>query len=145
MTKEQFALVDASLNAVSAVLLMAAYSAVKRKYYRAHGWMMGSALVISTVFLGFYVTSKVLFGENSTKQLGMHPLRIIYLIILVPHVLLAIGMLPLILMVVWRAYKRDWVRHRKLARPTFWIWLYVSVTGVVIYYMLYHLFPRLTS
>ena len=144
MTKEDFALVNASLNAVSAVLLVAGYIVVKRGNYRTHGWMMGSSLVVSTVFLGFYLTSKFLFGENSTKHLGLHPLRILYLVILVPHVLLAVGMLPPILMVVWRAYKRDWVRHRKLARPTFWIWLYVSVTGVVIYLMLYHLFPKLT-
>ncbi len=145
MNREQFALLNATLNGLSGILLVVAYIAVKRKKYYLHGWLMSTAIVSSAVFLVSYLLSKYLFGEQSTKQLGMHPLRIIYLIILVPHVLLAVGMLPLIFITVWRAYKRDWVRHVKIARPTFWIWLYVSVTGVIIYWMLYHLFPTMKS
>jgi len=145
MNQAQFALLNATLNGLSGILLVVAYLAVKRQKYTLHGWLMSTAIVSSAVFLVCYLLSKYLFGEQSTKQLGMNPLRILYLIILVPHVLLAVGMLPLIFITVWRAYKRDWVRHRRIARPTFWIWLYVSVTGVVIYWMLYHVFPTMAA
>lgn len=143
MNQAQFALLNASLNGLSGLLLVIAYIAVKRQKYTLHGWLMSTAIVSSAVFLVCYLVSKHLFGEQSTKELGTHPLRIVYLIILIPHVLLAVGMLPLIFLTVWRAYRRDWIRHRKIARPTFWIWLYVSVTGVIIYWMLYHLFPTM--
>jgi uncharacterized membrane protein YozB (DUF420 family) len=66
-----------------------------------------------------------------------------YLLMLVSHIILAIVMLPMILMTILRAYRRQWDRHRKIARPTFWIWLYVSITGVLIYAILYHLVPRM--
>ena len=72
-------------------------------------------------------------------------LRSIYLAILFPHILLAAVMVPMILMTLLRAYRRQWTRHRRIATPTWWIWLYVSVTGVVIYWMLYHLFPSLRT
>ncbi len=145
MNQAQFALLNASLNGLSGILLVVAYIAVKRQKYTLHGWLMSTALVSSAVFLACYLTSKYLFGEQSTRELGAHPLRIVYLIILVPHVLLAVGMLPLIFITVWRAVRRDWLGHRKIARPTFWIWLYVSVTGVIIYWMLYHLFPTMKA
>ena len=57
------------------------------------------------------------------------------------HIVLAVAMLPMIFMALFRTYRRDWDRHKKIARPTFWIWLYVSVTGVLIYLILYHLVP----
>jgi uncharacterized membrane protein YozB (DUF420 family) len=146
MTKEEFALTNAALNATSAVLLMMAYMAIKRLRYRTHGWLMVSALLTSTVFLGFYVTSNVLYGDRSTKDLGIPSwLRITYLLFLASHVLLAIGMLPLIFMTVWHAARRNWPKHRRIARPAFWIWLYVSVTGVLVYWLLYHLFPKLAA
>jgi uncharacterized membrane protein YozB (DUF420 family) len=69
----------------------------------------------------------------------------VYFVILIPHVILAVVMLPMIGMTIWRASRRQWDRHRRLARPTFWIWLYVSVTGVIIYAMLYHLFPAVAA
>ncbi len=72
-----------------------------------------------------------------------HWLRGIYLLILFPHILLAGVMVPMIGIALWRAYNRQWSRHHRIAVPTFWIWFYVSVTGVVIYWMLYHLFPSL--
>ena len=146
MTKEQFAFVNAALNATSALLLMAAYIAIQRQKYRTHGWLMGSALATSTVFLGFYVTSQVLFGDRSTKDMGLEPwLRNSYLIMLASHVLLAVVLLPFIIWTVWLAYKRNWPTHRRVAKPTFWVWLYVSVTGVLIYWMLYHLFPTMAA
>jgi len=145
MTKEQFALLNACLNGLSGLLLVVAYVAVKKKRYYLHGYLMSAAIVSSAVFLVSYLTSKALHGEQSTSALGTSPIRIIYFIILIPHVLLAVGMLPFIFVTVLRAYQRDWIRHRRIARPTFWIWLYVSVTGVIIYWMLYHLFPTMLA
>lgn len=142
--KAVLAAINASLNGTSAMLLIVAYVFVKRRNFRAHGYLMVSAVIVSTVFLGFYLTSHYKYGERSS---GLPPgaLRTIYLLILLPHIALAMGMLPMIAMTLWRAYQRDWVRHRRIARPTFWIWLYVSVTGVIVYWMLYHLFPSLPA
>jgi len=144
MTQEQFAFLNASLNGTSALLLMAAYVAIKRNRVYLHGWLMGSAVVTSAVFLGCYLVAHYLFKERTTG-IPMQPLKVVYFVILIPHVIFAIGMLPFIFVTLWRAYQRDWVRHRRIARPTFWIWLYVSVTGVIIYWMLYHLFPTMQS
>ncbi len=69
--------------------------------------------------------------------------KTVYLLMLLTHVMLAIAMLPMIAMALWRAYHRQFHRHMKIARPTFWIWLYVSVTGVVIYFVLYHIAPAI--
>jgi uncharacterized membrane protein YozB (DUF420 family) len=122
---------------------MAAYMAIQRQKYRTHGWLMGTALATSTVFLASYLYSHYLFGERSS---GLHPgpLRTAYFILLASHVLLAVAMLPFIIWTVWLAARRNWRLHRKIAQPTFWVWLYVSVTGVVVYYLLYRVFPRLT-
>ncbi|CAN5381540.1 hypothetical protein BH10PLA1_BH10PLA1_07090 [soil metagenome] len=144
MTQEQYAFLNASLNGLSAMLLMAAYVAIKRGYIRVHGWLMGTAFVTSAVFLACYLTAHALFPERTT-HLKLQPITMVYFAILIPHIILAVGMLPFIFVTFWRAYKRDWVRHRKIARPTFWIWLYVSVTGVIIYWMLYHLFPTMAA
>lgn len=144
MTKEEFAFTNAALNATSALLLMGAYLAIKRQKYRTHGWMMAGALVTSAVFLCFYVTSYILYDDRSSKDFGIPGwLRISYLLMLASHVLLATGMLPLIYLAVWHAARQNWAKHRRIARPTFWIWLYVSVTGVLVYWLLYHLFPSL--
>lgn len=145
MTKEQYALLNACLNGLSGLLLVIAYIAVKKKRYYLHGYLMSAAILSSAVFLVSYLTSKYLHGEQSTAYLGDSLIRIVYIVILIPHVLLAVGMLPFIYLTVLRAYRRDWVRHRRVARPTFWIWLYVSVTGVIIYWMLYHLFPTMQA
>jgi uncharacterized membrane protein YozB (DUF420 family) len=122
------------------VLLVLAFVMVKQKNYRAHAYLMLSGLTTSAVFLVFYITSHALYGERSSG-LQASPLRTFYFILLASHVLLAVGMLPLIAMSLWRAYRRQWDRHRRIAAPTYWIWLYVSVTGVVVYVLLYHVFP----
>jgi len=142
--KELFAAINATLNGTSAVLLVLAYVMVKRRNYRAHAYLMLSGLTTSAVFLVFYITSHALYGER-TSGLQASPLRTFYFILLATHVLLAVGMLPLIVMSLWRAYRRQWDRHRRIASPTYWIWLYVSITGVIVYWMLYHLFPRLRA
>ena len=128
---------NATLNSISAVLLVCGYVFIRRGNWRAHATMMISATVVSAIFLACYLTYHTLHGEKSTSA---HPgiLRDVYLAILLPHLLLAVVMLPMIFLTLWRAYHRDWGRHRRIARPTFWIWLYVSVTGVIVYFMLYH-------
>lgn len=142
MTKEFFAALNATLNGTSAILLILAYIFALRKQYRTHATLMIAALATSAVFLGFYLYSHYTFGERSSGiQSGT--LKTLYLLLLASHVLLAVLMLPPILMTVWRASTRQWESHRKLARPTIWVWIYVSVTGVVVYYMLYHLFPSM--
>ncbi|MBC7783645.1 MAG: DUF420 domain-containing protein [Burkholderiales bacterium] len=140
--KELFAAFNSGLNATSALLLVTAYVFVRRRMYYAHGITMSAALLSSTVFLGSYLYSKFAYGEVTT---GMPAgwFRTFYFIVLLPHVLLAIGMLPLIGMTVFFAATRRWASHRRIARPTLGIWLYVSVTGVLIYFILYQWYPAL--
>ena len=138
---------NASLNGLATALLVAAYVFVKRRRVsesavRYHAALMIAAVVVSAAFLVSYLIYHYKVGEKSS---GLKPgtLRTVYFSILFPHIVLAAVMVPMILLTLWRAYRRQWEKHRRIARPTFWIWLYVSVTGVVIYWMLYHLFPTM--
>ena len=141
--KELLAAINATLNGSSAVLLVLAYWMIKQRKIRAHATLMICALCTSAIFLTCYLYSHYAYGERSS-HLQPSTLRTFYIILLISHVLLAVGMLPPILMTVSRAYNRQWISHARLARPTFWIWVYVSVTGVIVYWMLYHLFPSMT-
>jgi uncharacterized membrane protein YozB (DUF420 family) len=129
--------INASLNALSGVLLLIGFRLIKAGNWRAHAYTMISATFVSTIFLACYLGYHY---ENGEKSTGLHPgaLRDLYLAILFPHLLAALILLPMIAMTLWRAWNRDWVRHMKIAKPTFWVWLYVSVSGVVVYFMLYH-------
>ncbi|HTW95590.1 MAG TPA: DUF420 domain-containing protein [Tepidisphaeraceae bacterium] len=130
---------DASLNALCGCLLVTAFVCIKRRNWRAHGWSMVGATFVSAIFLACYLTYHIKHGEKSTATThAPHWLRMVYLAILFPHLLLALLMLPMIYLALRRAYFRQWERHRRIALPTFMIWLYVSVTGVVVYWMLYH-------
>ena len=137
--------INATCNGISTVLLISAFVAIKRRRVRTHMYLMLSALVTSAVFLTGYLYYHYHAGEKSTASMTWLPpwLRGLYLLILFPHILLAAVMVPMIFTALWRAYQRQWQRHHRIASPTYWIWLYVSVTGVVIYWMLYHLFPSL--
>ena len=145
LTIQAFPHINAGLNATSTFLLIVGILLIKRGRYQSHAVMMILTALVSAAFLACYLTYHSIAGEQSTKQMSWIPpwLRIVYLIILFPHIALAFGMIPMIILTFYRAYRRQWVRHRKIARPTFYIWLYVSVTGVVIYWMLYHLFPSM--
>ncbi len=145
LTIQAFPHINAGLNASSTVLLIVGILLIKRGRYRSHAVMMILAALVSATFLASYLLYHYKTGEQSTKQMTWIPpwLRIVYLVILVPHLLLAVGMLPMIYLAFHRAYRRQWEKHRRIAKPTFFIWLYVSVTGVVIYWMLYHLFPSM--
>lgn len=143
--KLAFATVNAILNGTATVLLVVALAFVRRGKWAAHGYTMVAALVVSAVFLACYLSSKLIFREVTTEAMsaGAIPVwaKTVYLAVLFPHLLAAVGMLPLIGMAVWRAYKRDWAGHRRIARPTWYIWFYVSVSGVAVYWMLYHWIP----
>jgi uncharacterized membrane protein YozB (DUF420 family) len=130
--------VNATLNATSAILLATAFLCIKYGKWKAHGWLMVSATVVSAVFLACYLTYHYQNGEKSTRLHSGDWLRTLYLLVLLPHLVLAVGMLPMIYLTLTRAYNRQWPKHKRIALPTFWIWLYVSFSGVVVYFMLYH-------
>ncbi len=143
MTLFDLPLINAILNGTSTILLIGAFAAIKRRRFRTHAWLMSAAIFASLLFLTGYITYHRAAGEKSTA--GMHGLphwlRSVYLSILFPHILLAFVMVPMIGIALWRALTRQWPGHQRIARPTWWVWMYVSVTGVIIYWMLYHLFP----
>jgi putative membrane protein len=129
-----FALVNAVINSVVTVLLMAALIAVKNKNYRLHKNLMLSAMVLSVLFLLSYICHHLLAGE--TKFGGTGAIKIFYYFILGTHIPLAGLILPFILFTAYRALTAEWPQHKKLARITWPVWLYVAITGVVVYWMI---------
>jgi uncharacterized membrane protein YozB (DUF420 family) len=142
VTVHDLPVVNASLNGASALLLGAGYICIKLRRVKVHATLMLSAVVTSAVFLGCYIVYHL---SVPPKSIGLPhgPLRTGYLILLASHVILAIVMLPMIWLTLWRALHKRWKAHLAIAPPTFWIWFYVSVTGVVVYWFLYHLAPSL--
>lgn len=128
--------VNAALNATSAVLLTAGWALVRRRRLRAHRACMLAAFAVSTLFLVSYVVYHANAGSRPFTGLG--PVRVVYFTLLLTHVVLAAAIVPLALLTIYRALSRRLDRHVRIARWTLPIWLYVSVTGVVIYWMLYH-------
>ena len=145
MSIESFPLVNASLNGTSAVLLVAAYGFIRARRFVAHATMMIAAVITSAAFLVCYLiyhALRVRMGITLTR-FPDSALRPLYLTILLTHTVLAIVILPLVLTTLWRAGRRQWDRHRRISVIAFPLWLYVSVTGVIIYWMLYHVAPTL--
>ena len=140
MTVHDLPVVNASLNGASAVLLASGYICIKLRKVKAHATLMICAVVTSAVFLGCYIVYHVSVWPKSIG-LPHGALRTGYLIFLASHVILAIGMLPMIYLTLWRAFHKQWKQHLAIAPPTFWIWFYVSVTGVIVYMMLYRWYP----
>ncbi|MFO0755845.1 MAG: DUF420 domain-containing protein [Byssovorax sp.] len=126
--------VNAALNGLSASLLVAGWIAIKNKAPRAHKYCMVSAFSASALFLVGYVAYHYVHGD--TKYQGQGPLRTIYLLILASHVLLSMAVVPLSLSAFYFAFKRSFATHKKITRWALPIWLYVSVTGVVVFFML---------
>ena len=126
---------NAALNATSAVLLTIGWFLIKSRRIAAHRRFMIAAVVTSGLFLISYVVYHAQVGSKPFPGTGI--VRTIYFAILIPHVILAAAVLPLALITLRRGLRRDDVRHRRLARITLPIWLFVSVTGVVVYLMLY--------
>jgi putative membrane protein len=132
---DTLALCNATLNGTAAVLLLAGRVAIARRNTRVHRAFMVTAFAVSTAFLVSYLTRVALTGTHTDPHHGW--LHAAYLAILGSHMLLAMLVVPLVLVTLYFAYKRRFPRHRALARWTFPIWLYVSVTGVVVYVVLY--------
>ena len=130
--------VDASLNAASAVLLALGFFFVRRKNVAAHRACMLAAFCTSTVFLICYLTYH--FHHGVTRFKGEGAVRAFYLSLLGSHTVLAAVIVPLVLMTLYRAWRERFELHKRIARWTLPLWLYVSVTGVVVYWMLYHLY-----
>ena len=130
-------LVNACLNATSAALLTAGYVFIRRRRVTAHKTCMVSALLVSTLFLVSYVTYHSLAGSRPFGGQGW--IRAVYFPLLISHIVLAAVIVPLALVTVYRGIQGSFARHVRIARWTLPIWLYVSVTGVLVYWMLYRL------
>ena len=128
--------VDATLNAIATVLIVAGLIAIKRGNESLHKKMMLSATAVSALFLVSYLTYHYTVG--SVKYAGTGTIRTVYFVLLISHIILAAVQVPLILLTLRAAFRGDRAKHRRLARITAPIWLYVSVTGVIIYAMLWH-------
>jgi uncharacterized membrane protein YozB (DUF420 family) len=139
MSISELPTLNAILNSISATLLVTGYFFIRRKNIKAHRALMISAFVTSTLFLISYLTYHYYHG--STKFQGQGAIRAVYFSILLTHTILAAAIVPMIFITFSRALKERFDRHRRIARWTLPLWLYVSVTGVVVYLMLYQLYP----
>jgi len=129
--------VNAGLNATSALLVTAGFVAIKSGRKELHARLMVSAICASALFLVGYLLNLFLHGTTKFPHEGT--IRTVYFTILISHTLLAMAVPPLVGFTVWFAWKGRLARHKRLARWTLPIWAYVSVTGVVIYFLLHHL------
>ena len=134
MTVSDLPALNATLNATAAILLLVGYRFIRRGEIRRHRATMLAACGVSTAFLTSYVIYHANVGSKPFPAAG--PFRTIYLTILLTHVVLAVTVVPLALITVIRGLRGRYDRHRAIARWTFPIWLYVSVTGVIVYLML---------
>lgn len=134
-----FPVLDAALNATSAVLLTLGFIFIRRKNVTAHKVCMLSAFATSAVFLACYLWYHAHHGV--TRFSGQGIARGFYFTLLGSHTVLAAAIVPLVLGTLYRALRGQFQQHRKIARWTFPLWLYVSVTGVIVYWMLYRLYP----
>ena len=141
MTVHDLPAVNATLNGLSAVFLTLGFIFIKRGNKAAHRNCMIAAFSTSVIFLACYLTYhfNVKVVTHFVEPAWFRP---IYLTILLTHTILAVIIVPLILMTLWRAKKQDFAAHQKIARWTWPLWMYVSVTGVVVYLLLYQIFPQ---
>jgi putative membrane protein len=138
--------VNASLNGLSACLLTAGFIFIRQKKITAHRNCMISAFCVSVIFLICYLTyhGYLAFALHKGPTRFLNPLwfRPIYLAILLTHTVLAVVIVPLILITIFRALRERFDKHKKIARWTWPLWMYVSVTGVIVYLLLYQIFPQ---
>lgn len=128
---------NASLNGLATLFLLAGFVFVKRRQIDAHRLSMFGALLASAAFLVSYVVYHYHVGSRPFTGTGV--VRLVYFAILISHVILATAIVPLVLITVSRALAQRFDRHRRIARITWPLWMYVSVTGVVVYLMLYRM------
>ncbi|HEU4871169.1 MAG TPA: DUF420 domain-containing protein [Pyrinomonadaceae bacterium] len=131
--------VNACLNGTSALLLFAGYTFIRSRNVAAHRTCQIAALCVSILFLISYLTYH--FHHGATRFQGTGVVRPIYFTILLTHTVLAIVIVPLVTLTFYRALRNDFTRHRRIARITLPLWLYVSITGVIVYLMLYQIYP----
>ena len=130
---------NAVLNSIATVLLIAGWICISRGHWRAHRIAMVAAFFVSSVFLVCYLTYHYLVGH--VPFTGQGTVRTIYFGILITHILLAV-MVPILAVAMFvLAFRGQWAAHRRLGKVTLPIWLYVSISGVVIYLLLYHVYP----
>ena len=130
---------NASLNASTFVLLSSGYYFIRHKRVSAHRNCQIAALTASALFLISYIVYHLHHGV--TRFAGQGIARPIYFAILTTHTFLAVVIVPFVIVTVRRAKRKDFLRHKRIARWTLPLWLYVSITGVIVYLMLYHLYP----
>jgi len=127
--------VNAVLNSITTILLVTGLTAILKGKKELHEKLMKAAFVTSALFLIGYLAHKIFHGPTSFQ--GQGPVRVVYFTILITHTILAVVNLPLIFRTFYLSLKTAWKEHKKIARWTFPIWMYVSVTGVIVYLMLY--------
>jgi uncharacterized membrane protein YozB (DUF420 family) len=136
---------NAALNATSGVLLLFGFAFIMRANVHKHRFCMLSASIVSAFFLVSYIAYHSLrtyyFGLGPTKFTGEGLARPIYFTILTSHTILAALVTPFVLLTLWRGLKGKFDAHKRIARLVYPVWLYVSITGVVVYLMLYQLYP----
>ena len=131
---------NACLNGTSALLLFTGYTFIRSRNVIAHRACQVAALVVSLLFLASYLTYH--FHHGTTRFLGTGLARAIYFTVLTSHTILAIVIVPLVILTFYRAFRGDFIKHRRIARITLPLWLYVSITGVIVYLMLYQIYPH---
>jgi putative membrane protein len=124
----------ATINGITAIILITALVAIKVKKRKLHEGLMKVAIGLSLVFLLMYVAYHM--TSDSTSYGGEGTIRYVYFFILISHIVLSIGIIPMVLITYVRAVLNDIVEHKKIARYTFPIWLYIAVTGVIVYFMI---------
>ena len=130
---------NACLNASSAILLFSGWRFIKARNVVAHRACQIGALIVSSLFLASYLTYH--YNHGTTRFQGTGLARPLYFTILTTHTILAIVIVPLVALTFYRAFRNDFGRHRRIARITLPLWLYVSITGVIVYLMLYQIYP----
>jgi uncharacterized membrane protein YozB (DUF420 family) len=135
-----FPALNASLNGTSAVLLLSGRYLISRGRTKAHRGCMIAAVTASALFLGCYLFFH--FAVGNIRFLGEGWVRPVYFTILTSHVILAIVIVPMVIITLSRGLKARYPQHRAIARWTFPLWVYVSATGVIVYFMLYQWFPH---
>jgi len=135
MPLEKFPALNACLNTSSAIFLSLGFLFIKNKQIAKHKFCMLSACVTSILFLISYLYYHAYHG--STHFMGQGVIRPVYFLILISHTILAVLIVPLVITTLFRALRQNWVKHAQIARWTLPLWLYVSITGVVVYWMLY--------
>ncbi len=141
MTAADLPPLNACLNGLATVLLISGIIAIKREAKQLHGMLMGATFVVSCVFLCSYLVHKIMVGGIHTSFAGQGIWRTIYYPMLATHVLLAMCVPVLAIITMRHALHGRYAAHRRWAKVTFPIWLYVSVTGVLVYFFLYQWFP----